>query len=503
MVSLGLLLILSSQSVDKAALRSTLMLPVLETYSNLTEAELRAIQAEEKLSQLQPELLKDPRNPELQFKVAELLARMGDQSGKLDYLNKVIKGLEVKPSPSSAEAEMLCRSYLVLERLEDAKKAAAQVLEANRRAFLDALILSAENPVPSVVRNPTDPSDAAIIEKWLPSGAKVIEAFEKAAAENPKDVTVAEYVSASNYDYALANTMKAVLTDQTAVNPWKDAKVKASVKKLLELRPNDPVQILTTLFIDAYSLPEYTVKKPYDFIPGATELGQIVYKLIGVLETEGQASFDQKFPYLSALKAISEGEGADALIALRIRSWLAIVMNKKESAKALAAQALEKSPKDVSLRMAYIAACNFAEDYETALSIAEELASEFKTQYYEFVAFALTAKAKDEATTRTRLTSALAKYPLSADLNLAECYYLLKSEESKDLSEAGSKLSRLAMDANSDDAPEEYRQNVTFYRAVYFGLLGDVSEAKRILDNLIKASPANDRYKKARASLGS
>lgn len=480
------------QDVDKTALRSTVTLPGVELRVQFDPNGYRKRRAIVRIQELQPELLKDRSSPKVLFEVAKNLVDAGELISAKEYFQKVVGLLSSKAARTDEESGYWVHSLIEIGKFSEAEVGLASLKLPAQIAYYkaDVAFSKAMNQISpegqsDLVESVRILNSEGNLDKWFKNYEEVKVLGKNAATLGEKDAEAQRLManilnaeSAAKFAQSLA---KREPPKVTLISEQSGAYYKEAAKLL----PDDPIA-QAELF--AYRISWESYKNPG--VPTAeviAKLGKDTKQLFSNLE----ASFD---------RIASNNPGTDGEIAAEAAGVARVMRGDYDGGIPYLTKAGGLNPTERRIPLlkldSYLLAGNYAE--------ASAFGAEFlkKTAFPELqvkVAKALELGGK-LAQAEGLILDALVQDPFSPTLKLARASFILRDAEGKDLGEASSILNDLAL--IREELTPDFQEDLMFYRAVFFGLLGEVSEARRLIGDLKKLSPKEQKYEKARLALG-
>lgn len=473
---------------DKDQLRALLRIPYLDGPASLDLPAIRTERAVDRLGKLNPELLKDRNNPRLNFRAADYMREMGDP-GARDYLQKVIDTLhdaeKAKPLDSD-QAKLMVQSLTLLAQFDEAEDRLA-----NKSDFDDATrtLYHGELGIFRIF-------EAARVAQQSPSGDRML-SISLAALGEPESAPKWR----DSLEAAAVDLRKAAQLDPKNARPHRSLAValvaQAYVKSAILWQKEQKTASLMPEEAFAH-FKEAANASPDDAVAQweAYESRVAMERGKGVSSAETLPKEAAKFvaSLTARLLAIVQSQQTDSPLAAEILAVITAQGTKPADALQYLdlAQGDPPKPRIQLLRFHLLLALGRPAD---AIPLGEAVLGEANVPENCLALAVAYDLAGSPEKADSRIVDALAHWPGSPELRLARAVILLRDPTGKGLHDAGEMLNQLI---NDEDALSDEAQYV---RAIYFGLIGDMDGAKRLLAGLAKAMP--ERVEKARKALGS
>lgn len=492
--------------VDKAALRALSSVPATELRLGFDVPTLQHELAMQMLVQGNAELLKSKNDPDVQYKFARLLEDAGQAALAKPHYVEALKVYDVLYKGKELKAESqpnYIRSLIALEeRRDDAKKLIGDRLQENSKDWLSWLLRAEfyQKKVGAQLSGQSGEANAAELMVKVamavqnsPAKAKEWDAlYAEAETSARKSIELNSKVALSHRTLAYIVAGRAMLTVAATAESDKDSVASiytpdsaANLKTCSDLDPSDPIVIA-----ESFSAYFYVELKDKDMSPG-----QDFIKTTSPATQSILSSLEARLVKIAGDDSIRSGTAAEIL------AYVSMFKGDKPNVAKWMKAALDRQPNSPRLNEDYLSALIYSERYPEAIAMGKGMIAN------EFVLPAILKTSKayllsgDLNNAELVILDAMKRFPRAPALMLARAALLLREPDANKLTDAVAVLNDLnAADPETMDA--EFLTEFRFIKAIYFGLIGDLVEAKSLLANLQSADKTNDRYTKALKAIG-
>ncbi len=477
-------------AADSAALRALLRIPFVPEPLSLDLAAVRAERAVEGLAKLNPELLADRLNPRLNYRAASYMREMGDPASG-EYARRAVDALieaeRARPLDLD-QTRLLIEAAIAAGDLELAGKR----LDDSKLTDADVATLRGEIAIFRVF-------EEANVAQMSPAGDRMLRISLEALRNSDVAATWKELLLGAAKDLRRA----AQLAPKDA-RPHRSLAVALVARAYVESAIRWRSEQATTSLMPEEAFAHF--KEASNLAPEDVVAQWEAYESRVALERSRGASVASALPkdalkYVATLtkrlQVIATSERTDSRLAAEILGVIVSQGTKPEDALAWFDRARGSSfkPRIEWLRFRLLLA--IGKPAEAAIAGEPLLADKSVPEFALALAVAYERAGETERADRLVVES-LMKWPGSPELRLARSIALLRDASGAGLVEAGQTLDQLTTVLTDGDPLQD---ELRFARAVYFGLIGDVDSAKRVIDLIDKKMPARvDRLRKALSS---
>lgn len=474
-------LLLLTADVDKAALRKTVALPTVEVSVGMDTVYYGRVIARAKLRKLNAELLAKPDDADLLYEIGDACLEAAPTEAN-SFFEKALLGYAKIASPTPPQWRKVALCNLELGNTKQADAAASKLDEKS------ALVLQLKAEM-ALLRlfGQKQPGFAAALsqlqffirqpkEAILEAKTKLVEATvhaRAAALAAPQSAETQSLLASCLVGEAFLDFALKTAAGESPSLPYAKEGAEAALKAS-NLEPTDLERAANCCAIQIMAEP---------FVAGKPTKGQM--EALAIINKKAEAVF--------------AGSGENREIAAEIRGVSAFFAGDNPTAiqwiqKARAIQPQDPRLADIEMNL-NLSALQFQQAAEIGLKLMEAV----KDPVLALKTAKCLEKTNQSADAETIIDKAFAAQPGSAYLILARVSYQLRDATGKGLSDARNQLDQLlAFSEPGWPGMDDLR----FYRAVFYGLIGDSGEAKRIIEDLKKKKPEEEMYKKALQALG-